>query len=183
MNSIKRMARLLNVLHRRTRWSVVGLILLVGVATGISGFFSQNQPFLSDLNHGSFASPSDQADGSENSTLAPATLSEILDFYYLPGVIFIDTRAPEHFDYARIKGAINVPPSQMESLSKARVERLRQATSVVVYCYDPSCPTAALVARQLSERGVDNVKVYSNGWAEWFRFKLPTDVSEKQSNR
>jgi rhodanese-related sulfurtransferase len=49
--------------------------------------------------------------------------------------LLVETLAPEHYDYAHLPGAINLPPDRVEDLAPAILPN-KQA-EIVVYCASP----------------------------------------------
>jgi rhodanese-related sulfurtransferase len=104
-------------------------------------------------------------------------LADALQLFHNPSVVFLDVRAKRYFDYGHIKGALNLPFEELSGTDAARIATWKEAPAVVVYCNGVACGTGFASARHLMEQGLDNVKIYVEGWPEWRLCRLPMTMS------
>jgi rhodanese-related sulfurtransferase len=107
------------------------------------------------------------------------SLPQVLQYFNNPETFFLDVRAKQFYDYGHINGAINLPAETIPQLTEEQVTQWKGAPAVIVYCNGVSCGTGYLVARRLMEKGLDNVKVYVEGWPEWRSCRLPITMSDQ----
>jgi rhodanese-related sulfurtransferase len=81
--------------------------------------------------------------------------------------IFLDSRYPEDFKAGHIKGAINFPYEEFEEYAPEVWQKLPKDEEIITYCDGSECETSLLMARELTELGYQNVKVFFGGWQEW----------------
>jgi len=118
-----------------------------------------------------FVSPPGDLDWSEARTLWQAH-----------NACFVDARIPEDYQRGHIAGAINVPPSATRSDRAMALSRLPKDMPLVVYCLNPSCPLAGLLAKRLARDGFVDVKVFSGGWSEWSSHERSEDAQGQLLN-
>lgn len=106
------------------------------------------------------------------------TLAELLQSKQIGNVTIIDTREQEFYRYGHIPNAINVPSNELKNASSLNLLVLKNSSEIIVYCGNSACGTSFFAARKLIDCGLDNVKVYANGWGEWQSCGLPV-VSTK----
>ena len=89
--------------------------------------------------------------------------------------VYVDVRSKETFDTGHIKGALNIPGSQMI----ARMRQLPPGKMVITYCACEKEHTAAVAVVNLNARGHKNAAALIGGWNEWAALGLPTAVKKK----
>jgi len=89
------------------------------------------------------------------------------------GAVIIDVREPKSYGKEHIKGAINIPASEIEK----RIAEIPNDKPVIVYCTNYSCTASLVAARKLSEHGRGNVYRFVGGLLEWKTAGLPTESS------
>jgi rhodanese-related sulfurtransferase len=87
--------------------------------------------------------------------------------------VFVDVRSKESYDAGHIKGAINIPESQL----LARMGELPPKMLLVTYCACVKEHTAARAVVDLNAHGVKNTAALIGGWNEWAALGLPTESS------
>jgi rhodanese-related sulfurtransferase len=97
--------------------------------------------------------------------IAPADLLERLDSDQAP--LVVDLRAPAEYRVAHIPGALNVPSTEL----KARIEELRNANGVVIYCLNGSRTRQAEPV--LYAHDIDNFYHLEGTLQAWLQQKLP----------
>jgi len=89
-------------------------------------------------------------------------------------LVVIDARGGKYFDGTVIKGAINLPVTDVteESLSKIIATK---DTPAVFYCTNTACPASSLAAYKAKDEGYSKLYKYEGGIEEWISKKLPTE--------
>jgi rhodanese-related sulfurtransferase len=87
--------------------------------------------------------------------------------------IFIDVRNNSQYNYSRIPGALNIPFEDIEMVSGELLKKLHSAPNIILYCLSATCDTAEASAVILYRKGFRNLKVYTGGWGEWKKCRLP----------
>jgi rhodanese-related sulfurtransferase len=105
-------------------------------------------------------------------------LAEALQFFNNPEAIFLDVRDKKFYDYGHIERARYFPIDGMSNFSETELKKLKEAPAVVIYCNGTPCGSVYVAAQKLSEKGLDNVKIYAEGWPEWRLCQLPITMSE-----
>jgi rhodanese-related sulfurtransferase len=103
------------------------------------------------------------------------TLSQALESYKSGEAIFIDCRLKEDYDLGHISGAVNLPWEEFEEYYPPLKSSLSESKEMIVYCDGDECELSLLLARELSESGYENVKVFFGGWVEWKNASLPIE--------
>lgn len=88
------------------------------------------------------------------------------------GVVLIDVLSPESYAKGHIKGAINIPLSNLEK----NMEALKKYDKIIVYCASKKCHASVKAAKLLIKHGFGNVYDYKNGLKEWIESGLPLSV-------
>lgn len=83
------------------------------------------------------------------------------------GSVLVDARFPELFDQGHIPGAVSLPLSRFDDFIAERMERLRVARLLVVYCSGWSCNDSYDLARRLLEKGFKDLLLYRGGMEDW----------------
>ncbi|MEA2489506.1 MAG: hypothetical protein QOH21_1298 [Acidobacteriota bacterium] len=89
--------------------------------------------------------------------------------------VFIDVRSSEQFGYGHIKGAVNIPGSQIVS----RFKEIPPGKSVIAYCACSAEQSSAHAVQQLNAHGVKNAFALKGGWNTWKSKGLPIAVGPK----
>ena len=85
-------------------------------------------------------------------------------------VTVLDVRPPEEFAAGHIRGAINVPVSEL----KKRLNEIPRGREVVAYCRGPYCLMAFEAVAELRNRG-RKARRLEGGFPEWKSARLPVD--------
>jgi rhodanese-related sulfurtransferase len=78
-----------------------------------------------------------------------------------PGFVLIDTRSPEAFAEAHVRGAVNLPHSR---INERTLEAYDRDTLFVVYCWGPQCNGADKAALRLAQLGRPVKKMIGGVW-------------------
>ena len=102
------------------------------------------------------------------------TLDDAVAKYQSPGVIFIDARDPEDYDYGHIKRSVNIPFDYLDESWDAVIDTLDRNAEYVIYCSGTECESSLFLARYFKvELGFTNLHVFYGGWSEWTANNLP----------
>ena len=85
---------------------------------------------------------------------------------------FIDARSTPDYNQGHVRGAINLPPNASRSDRLRILSGLPRGTRLVVYCQNPACPYASLMAKRLARDGFSDVSVFYGGWTEWYKAEV-----------
>lgn len=77
-------------------------------------------------------------------------------------VLVLDVRDRDAFEEEHIRGAVNVPATEIVS----RLSGLPKDRTVVTYCWDMTCALAPKAALELAQKGF-KVQFLAGGIAEW----------------
>lgn len=84
--------------------------------------------------------------------------------------VIVDVRSKEQFDLGHIKGAINIPGSQIVS----RIRELPPGKMIITYCACSAEQSSGRAVIELNAHGVNNAAALHGGWAAWQKAGLPT---------
>lgn len=87
--------------------------------------------------------------------------------YALVNVLGNDAFREEH-----IPASINIPKGEEDEFER----RFEKSKEIVVYCASPDCDASPSVARELVERGFENVLDYEAGMSEWKDAGYPVEA-------
>ncbi len=82
----------------------------------------------------------------------------------------IEVLAPEDYREVHIKGAINIPISDIGKEARKRFDAEQE---IVVYCADSSCQASPEAAKKLDQLGFQNVYDYEEGKKDWLEAGNP----------
>jgi rhodanese-related sulfurtransferase len=103
------------------------------------------------------------------------TLNQALRSFKSQEAIFVDCRLKEDFDSGHISGAVNLPWEEFDQYYSRLKSSLSQFKEIIAYCDGTECELSLLLARELTEMGYENVKVFFGGWLEWTEAGLPME--------
>jgi rhodanese-related sulfurtransferase len=108
-------------------------------------------------------------------TFTRMTRQEALQLYKSGRAVFIDVRSNEQFRYGHIKGALNIPGSQIVS----RFAEVPPHKTVITYCACSAEQASGRAAMMLTAHGVKNVFALQGGWHGWKDAGLPALAGPK----
>jgi rhodanese-related sulfurtransferase/DNA-binding transcriptional ArsR family regulator len=85
-------------------------------------------------------------------------------------VTVLDVRPPEEYAHGHIRGAINVPVTEL----KKRLHQIPTGQEVVAYCRGPYCLLAYEAVQVLRKKGI-KARRLEDGYPEWKSAGLPVD--------
>jgi len=103
------------------------------------------------------------------------TLDEAAAKYQLSSAIFIDSRDPEDYAVAHIKGAINIPYDYFEDYWDEAIENIPREAELVIYCSGTECELSLFLGREFAYTGYEKVYIFYGGWREWEKADLPIE--------
>jgi rhodanese-related sulfurtransferase len=92
--------------------------------------------------------------------------------------VLVDALAPMACAHSHLPGAINLPPSAVDSAIVARRIPDKNA-EIVVYCANPNCEDSIATGQRLQALGYTNVRHYAGGKNEWRDAGLPLERAGK----
>jgi len=106
----------------------------------------------------------------------PIDLEEAYEYYYLlfnKNTQWIDVRGRAEYKRGHIKGAVNVPVSEIER----GVGSIPRSQNLIIYCQEPGCGSASSAAGILIKNGFKKglVRVFHGGFHEWKNAGYPTE--------
>lgn len=78
--------------------------------------------------------------------------------------LILDVRSRESFEAGHIRGAMNLPASEMEQYREMGLGDVDRDQLIIIYCNNRSCHASDMVYEYLLTEGFSNVKVFSPGW-------------------
>ena len=103
-------------------------------------------------------------------------IEEALVLYVSGTAVFIDTRSEPEYSAGHIKGAVNIPLSELDE-KRESIKNLPGDKTPIVYCDGSQCGSSIEFADRLYSGGVSNVKIFFGGWEEWRSLQLPVETS------
>jgi rhodanese-related sulfurtransferase len=106
------------------------------------------------------------ASGATSSTAAQfprISLEEAHKLFAEGKATFIDVRSNEQFSYGHVRGAVNIPRSQIVT----RFKEVMPGKTVITYCACGAEESSGVAASSLISHGVKNVFALKGGWASW----------------
>jgi rhodanese-related sulfurtransferase len=87
--------------------------------------------------------------------------------------LFVDVRSRFDYESGHIPGAVNLPDEEFEIVFPTLQRRLERAEALVVYCKSTDCGKSLWSAIRLRQKGLQQTKIYPEGWNEWSTSGLP----------
>ncbi|HXI12841.1 MAG TPA: rhodanese-like domain-containing protein [Thermoanaerobaculia bacterium] len=88
--------------------------------------------------------------------------------------VIVDVRSADQFRLGHIKGAINIPLSQLTR----RVRELPFGRTVITYCACPAEETSGRAVLSLANHGMKNAAAMLGGYNSWKKQNLPIERSK-----
>ena len=105
------------------------------------------------------------------------SLDDAVAIFQKSGIVFIDARDPEDFDYGHITRSINIPFDYLDDYWEGIIDNLDQDITYVIYCSGTDCESSLFLGRYLAEKGFSDLHVFFGGWQEWIDSSLPITVN------
>lgn len=91
------------------------------------------------------------------------------------GTVFVDSRGCPDYTKSHVKGAVCLPPDDVEQRFSAVEPLIPWESRVILYCYGPECDMAEKVGEFLARMGYRNLLIMSSGFPAWLKAKYPVD--------
>ena len=98
-------------------------------------------------------------------------LSELIE-----SLTLVEVLPRKFFAEGHLPGAQNIPLEEFASTARSRLTD--SDAPIVVYCASATCQNSHVAARQLSQLGYSNVRVFTGGKAAWRDAGLPLIAGE-----
>jgi rhodanese-related sulfurtransferase len=113
--------------------------------------------------------------------IAPAAtvgLPEFRSAVDTKNTLILDARPSVFFEQGHVPGALNLARDDFARDYRRLAPVLKSATDkpVIVYCAGGDCHDSRLVANALMSLGFSNVRVFTGGWEEWSKARLPVST-------
>jgi rhodanese-related sulfurtransferase len=110
--------------------------------------------------------------------IAPAATVRLQEFHSAvesKSALILDARPSVFFEQGHVPGALNLARDAFARDYRQLAPVLKSATDkpVIVYCAGGDCHDSRLVANALMSLGFSNVRVFTGGWEEWSKARLP----------
>jgi rhodanese-related sulfurtransferase len=110
--------------------------------------------------------------------IAPAATVGLQEFHSAvesKSALILDARPSVFFEQGHVAGALNLARDAFARDYRQLAPVLKSATDkpVIVYCAGGDCHDSRLVANALMSLGFSNVRVFTGGWEEWSKARLP----------
>jgi len=107
------------------------------------------------------------------------TLAEAEDLFSRgqEAAVFIDSRRRDDFAAGHIPGSLSIP---LEDHKKGVPDGTLAYPSnqiLIVYCEGGDCQTSTAVAKLIREKGFQDIRIFSGGWANWSAAGLPVEAT------
>jgi rhodanese-related sulfurtransferase len=89
--------------------------------------------------------------------------------------VLVDVRSNDSYTLGHIKGAINIPGSQL----LARLRELPPGKTIVTYCACSAEQSSGKAVIELNNHGLRNTAALQGGWHAWQSAGLPTAIGTK----
>jgi ArsR family transcriptional regulator len=106
-------------------------------------------------------------------TLPVLTAQETLSQLAENDLLLVDVRPPKEYEQGHIKGAMNIPPENIDSA----LEALPFDKTIVAYCRGPYCTYSHKLVETLRQKGVNALRL-EEGFPEWKAAGLPCITNE-----
>lgn len=100
---------------------------------------------------------------------------EAAKFLDHPATVFVDSRKCLDYAKAHVRGALCLPPDDVEQRFPTVEPLIPPESRVILYCYGPECDMAEKVGTFLAELGYKNLMIMRTGFPAWQKAKLPID--------
>ena len=113
--------------------------------------------------------------------IAPAAtvgLPEFRSAVETRSTLIFDARPSIFFEQGHVPGALNLARDAFARDYRRLAPILKSATDkpIIVYCSGGDCHDSRLVANALLSLGFNKVRVFTGGWEEWLKARLPVST-------
>lgn len=96
--------------------------------------------------------------------------------------IFVDARKEGDYTRSHVKGAIFLPPTEVEQRFPTIEPLIPLESRLILYCYGPECDMAEKVAQFIAQMGYRNMMIMNTGFSAWGRANYPVEGAESSSS-
>lgn len=89
--------------------------------------------------------------------------------------LLVDLRTVQQFGLGRIPAAINIPPEIFANMPREMIERLKKFENIIIYEAMESGQVSRDFTTTVSRYGIENIKVFNPGWAQWKSCRLEVE--------
>ena len=108
-------------------------------------------------------------------TVRRISIDEAMELVEQGKAVFVDVRSKEQFDLGHIKGALNLPNSQLI----ARLKEVPPGKQIITYCACSAEQSSGRAVIDLTAHGVKNSAALTGGYNSWKAMNLPIEVTRK----
>ncbi len=101
--------------------------------------------------------------------------NEAVRFLDDPETVFVDTRDFKDYGRSHVKGAVCLPPDDVEQRFPTVEPLIPIESRIILYCHGPECDMAEKVAAFLSQMGYGKLVIMSSGFPAWEKAKYPVE--------
>jgi rhodanese-related sulfurtransferase len=117
--------------------------------------------------------------------IAPAATVGLEEFHSAvesKSALILDARPSVFFEQGHVPGALNLARDAFARDYRQLAPVLKPATDkpILVYCAGGDCHDSRLVANALMSLGFSNVRVFTGGWEEWSKARLPVSTGSER---
>jgi rhodanese-related sulfurtransferase len=100
---------------------------------------------------------------------------EAMRFLDNPETVFVDSRNFKDYARSHVKGAVCLPPDDVEQRFPTVEPMIPIENRVILYCHGPECDMAEKVAVFLSQMGYGKLMIMNSGFPAWEKAKYPVE--------
>jgi rhodanese-related sulfurtransferase len=108
------------------------------------------------------------------------TTEEVKFYHDQPGTLMVDARSAEEYELGHVAGAASLPLDKFDAVFPQLEKELAKAKMIIIYCSGGSCGTSEEVAKKLTEKGIKNLAIDTDGLPGWMRAKLPIKSGQER---
>lgn len=101
--------------------------------------------------------------------------NEAVRFLDDPGTVFVDSRDFKDYAISHVKGAVCLPPDDVEQRFPSVEPLIPIESRIILYCHGPECDMAEKVAAFLSQMGYGKLVIMNSGFPAWKKAKYPVE--------
>ncbi len=153
----------------------LGLVLLSALlGLSVNSVRRDSLPLVQDWDKARAAAIEQKAAGA----LTIISPEEAGELFGKNGVLFLDARSRDFFEFERIPKAGSLPLEEADSLLPELLKEIPGGTRIITYCDGETCPSALELAGKIRAAGHGNVAVFLGGISDWVSRGMPTESGE-----
>jgi rhodanese-related sulfurtransferase len=111
--------------------------------------------------------PGDEPVGAVDSRFSIVSVTEARRLHDAGGVVFVDSRSADQYEAGHIPGACSLPLYQLDDALLPFLSAVQPDAAIIVYCSSVTCEDSHMLARELSNMGYENIRIFAGGMAAW----------------